>query len=127
MSLSGQPGRTWLHLLTLPCASGSQSVLSSLTVMQDAQSFFGFTMTARPSYAIGSSMYSIPLALHASTSVGLIGRDASEMSVSPLQNFLKPPPVPEIPTVTFALGFTFWNSSATASLIGQAALDPAMD
>ena len=63
-------------------------------------------------------MYSMPLALQASTSVGLIGRDASEMSVSPAQNFLKPPPVPEMPTVTRALGFAFWNSSATASVIG---------
>ena len=26
------------------------------------------------------------------------------MSVSPLQNFSKPPPVPEMPTVTFTFG-----------------------
>ena len=30
----------------------------------------------------------------------LIGRDAFEMSVSSAQNFSKPPPVPEVPTVT---------------------------
>jgi len=41
------------------------------------------------------------------------------MSLSPRQNFLKPPPVPEIPTVTLtAPFFAFWNSSATASEIG---------
>ena len=40
------------------------------------------------------------------------------MSVSPAQNFLKPPPVPEMPTVIRARGFAFWNSSATASVMG---------
>ena len=40
------------------------------------------------------------------------------MSVSPRQNFLKPPPVPEMPTVTLtAPFFVFWNSSATPSVI----------
>ena len=116
--MSGQPGRTWLHFMTLPCASGAQSVFSSSTVMQSAQLFLGFTMIARPSYAIGSSMYSTLLVVHSSTSVGLIGREASEMSVSPAQNFLKPPPVPEMPTVIFTSRFFFWNSSATASVIG---------
>jgi hypothetical protein len=55
----------------------------------------------------------------ASISFFRIGREASEMSVSPRQNFLKPPPVPEMPTVTLmAFFFAFWNSSATASVIG---------
>ena len=41
------------------------------------------------------------------------------MSVSPRQNFLKPPPVPEMPTVTLIYCFfAFWNSSATASVTG---------
>ena len=40
------------------------------------------------------------------------------MSVSPLQNFLKPPPVPANATVTLTFGLAFWNSSATASVIG---------
>ncbi len=39
--------------------------------------------------------------------VWLILRDAFEMSVSPLQKRVKPPPVPEMPTVTRALGFFF--------------------
>jgi len=46
------------------------------------------------------------------------------MSVSPLQNFLNPPPVPEIATVTFTPGLAFWNSSATASLMGPTVLEP---
>src|SRR3989304_736947 len=53
-----------------------------------------------------------------------IDLDASLMSVSPAQNFLKPPPVPLIPTVTLTLGYFFWNSSPTASLMGNTVLEP---
>ena len=38
------------------------------------------------------------------SSSGLIGREASEMSVSPAQNFSNPPPVPDVPTETFTFG-----------------------
>src|SRR6185369_12682548 len=71
-------------------------------------------------------MYSIPAFLQASISVALIGRDASLMSVSPRQNFWNPPPVPEMPTVTFTPGLAFWKSSATASVIGNTVLDPSI-
>ena len=54
----------------------------------------------------------------------MIGRDAFEMSVSLRQNFWKPPPVPDEPTVTRVPAFAFWNSSATASVIGNTVLDP---
>ena len=40
------------------------------------------------------------------------------MSVSPAQNFLNPPPVPDSATVTSTPGWTALNSSATASEIG---------
>ena len=43
------PSRTWLHFVTLPWASGSHIFLSSATVTQSAQLFFGFTTTASPS------------------------------------------------------------------------------
>ena len=47
------------------------------------------------------------------------------MSVSPRQNFLKPPPVPDTPTVTLIAPFlAFWNSSATASVIGNTVPHP---
>jgi hypothetical protein len=46
------------------------------------------------------------------------------MSDSPRQNFWNPPPVPEIPTVTFVPGVARWKSSATASLMGNTVLDP---
>ena len=46
------------------------------------------------------------------------------MSISARQNFWKPPPVPEMPTVTRVSLSAFWNSSATASLIGNTVLEP---
>ena len=48
------------------------------------------------------------------------------MSVSPLQNFSKPPPVPETPTVTRTSGATERNSSATASVTGKTVLEPSI-
>src|SRR3546814_7811240 len=55
----------------------------------------------------------------------MIGRDASEISVSPRQNFVKPPPVPDTPTVTWMLpAVSDWNSSATASVTGYTVLEP---
>ncbi len=62
--------------------------------------FFGWITTVSASKATGSSKYSTPAALQSSISFFRIGREASEMSVSSRQNFLKPPPVPEMPTVT---------------------------
>jgi hypothetical protein len=56
----------------------------------------------------------------------LIGRDASLMCVSPRQNFWNPPPVPDTPTVTRTFGCFFWNSSATASVMGNTVLDPSI-
>ena len=79
---------------------------------------------AMPSYATGISMNSMPDLAQASTSLALIGREASLMSISPRQNFWKPPPVPEMPTVTLTPWLAFWNSSATASLMGKTVLDP---
>ena len=62
--------------------------------------FFGLTATVRASKASGSSMNSMPAFLQSSISDFRIGREPFEMSVSPRQNFLNPPPVPEMPTVT---------------------------
>src|SRR3954447_25079830 len=60
------------------------------------------------------------------SSSGLIGRDASEMSVSPAQNFSKPPPVPDVPTVIFTFGFSPWNASWAAWANGATVLDPSI-
>ena len=51
----------------------------------------------------------MPAFLQIAASSSLIGREASEMSVSPAQNFSKPPPVPEMPTVTLTLGCSPWK------------------
>jgi hypothetical protein len=56
----------------------------------------------------------------------LIGREAPAIAISPAQNFLKPPPVPETPMVTRLSRLTFWNSSATASLMGETVLEPSI-
>src|SRR5829696_1523380 len=66
----------------------------------------------------------MPFAWHALVSSSSIGREASEMSVSPAQNFSNPPPVPEVPTVTLTSGFSALNSSAIASVSGPTVLDP---
>ena len=55
-----------------------------------------------------------------------IGRDASLMSVSPLQNFSKPPPVPEVPTVICTPEFSAMKSSAAVSLNGATVLEPSI-
>src|SRR6266545_3775774 len=68
----------------------------------------------------------MPFAWQAFASSDSISRDASEMSVSPAQNFSKPPPVPEVPTVTLTFGFSPLNSSAIASVSGPTVLDPSM-
>ena len=82
------------------------------------QSFFGWTTIESASYAMGISMNSILFVAARATSLGVIGREASEIAVSPAQNLLNQPPVPEIPTVTLTFGATLANSSATASVIG---------
>ena len=87
---------------------------------------FGFATTDSPSLATWTSSYLMPLLSQAAVSSASIARDASEMSVSPAQNFSKPPPVPEVPTVTRTPEFCSWNSSAAASLSGATVLEPSM-
>src|SRR4051794_6323258 len=48
------------------------------------------------------------------------------MSVSPAQNFSKPPPVPEVPTVTWTSGFSSLNSSAAACVNGATVDEPSI-
>ena len=48
------------------------------------------------------------------------------MSVSPAQNFSKPPPVPDVPTETLTSGFSAMKRSATASVSGPTVLEPSM-
>src|SRR5687768_9050386 len=46
------------------------------------------------------------------------------MSVSPAQNFSKPPPVPEVPTVILTPGFSPSKASAAACVKGATVLEP---
>src|SRR5687767_5990736 len=71
-------------------------------------------------------MNSMLFARHAFISDSLIGREALLISVSPRENFLNPPPVPDTPTVTRISPCSFLYSSATASVIGYTELDPSM-
>jgi hypothetical protein len=82
--------------------------------------------TVRASKATGSSMYSMPLALASSISFAVMGRLASQMSISLRRNFLNPPLVPDSPTVTWTFLVAIWNSSATAAEIGKTVLDPSI-
>ena len=72
-------------------------------------------------------MYLMPALRQFSISSAEIGREAFAMSISPRQNFLKPPPVPAMPTVTRTLPrLEIWNSSASASEIGNTVLEPSI-
>ena len=61
------------------------------------------------------------------TSLSFIALDAFDIAVSPGQNFLKPPPVPETPTEIFTSGFKIVNSSATAWVIGKTVEEPSIN
>src|SRR5687768_12984306 len=104
---------------------GSQTDLSCSTVRQ-VTGFSGLATTVRASLAIWSSAYSTPPFSQAAISSSPIASEASLASVSPAQNFSKPPPVPEVPTVTLTSGFSPWNCSAIASVRGATVLDPSM-
>ena len=123
---SGKLGLTWFQLVTLPSDSGAQIVLSSSTVRHLAQSFSLLTISVRASLATAISAYSMPASAQAAASSSLIERDASEMSVSPAQNFLKPPPVPDWPTVTStpSPSGVALNSSLAAAVSGATVDEP---
>src|SRR5690606_14495964 len=98
--------------------------LSCSVVRQVAQVFSLFTTTVSASVATVSSTYLMPFDSQAAFSSSLIGREPLEMSVSPLQNFSKPPPVPEVPTVTLTLGCSSAKNSAAALVSGATVLEP---
>ena len=77
-----------------------------------------------PSIAILSSVYSMPAAWHSAASSSLILREASEMSVSPAQNFLKPSPVPGPSIVYLKSGLLAASASATPVEIGSTVDEP---
>ncbi len=86
----------------------------------------GLVSTAMPSKATFSSTYSMPFAAHVSASSSLIGRLASEMSVSPSQKTANPSPVPGPLTVTCTAEPASSASSATFSETGCTVDEPEM-
>ena len=122
--MSGNPARTSAHEVAKP--SGRKILFSSATVSWSTQSFSGLITTVSPSNATGISTNSIPASEQRSISFALTGRLAPVTSVSPAQNRLNPPPVPDTPTVTSTPPFSYLNASATASVIGNTVLDPSI-
>ena len=83
--------------------------------------------TAMPSLATWTSSYLMPaFSQTGASSSSLIGREAVEMSVSPAQNFSKPPPVPDWPTVTLTSGCSSLKSSPAASANGKTVEEPSI-
>ena len=68
--------------------------------------FSGFVITVTPSSATSSSVYSMPAFLQALASSSSIGREASAMSISPLQKSSNPSPVPGPSTLIATSGLS---------------------
>src|SRR5829696_7762690 len=117
----GNLGSTWFQVVAPPCLKISAICLK---FGLSTKLFLDEVTTASPSRPIRKSWYLMPLASHACFSSSLMAREASEMSVSPLQNLVKPPPVPEVPTVTLTPDCSLLNSSVMASLIGATVEEP---
>src|SRR5829696_867776 len=107
----GNLGSTWFQVVAPPCLKISAICLKFSV---STKLFLDEVTTASPSRPIRNSWYLMPLASHACFSSSLMAREASEMSVSPLQNLVKPPPVPEVPTVTLTPDCSLLNSSVMA-------------
>ena len=81
-----------------------QTFFSSAVVRQVAQVFCLLVTSVIPSFATVNATHLMPFSRQAAYSVDLIALDAFARSISPRQNFSKPPPVPEIPTVILTFG-----------------------
>ena len=82
-----------------------QTFLSSAVVRQVALDAFCWLVTiVMPSFATVNATHLTPFWRQLAYSVLLIARDAFARSISPRQNFSKPPPVPETPTVILTFG-----------------------
>ncbi len=111
-SWSGKLGLTSFQLSAFE--PGFHIWCSCSTVRHVAQVFCLLTTIAIPSFATVNAMERIPLSEQILFSEALIGRDAFARSISPRQKRSKPPPVPEMPTVTFTFLCSFLKPSAAA-------------
>src|SRR4029450_332864 len=119
----GNLGSTWFQVVAPPCLKISAICLKFRV---SRKLFLDEVTMARPSRPTRNSWYLMPLAAQACFSSSLMAREASEMSVSPLQNVVTPPPVPEVPTVTLTPDSCLLNSSVMASLIGATVEEPSI-
>jgi hypothetical protein len=99
MRWSGHSGRRSFQVLACLEALAVQMRLSSDTLRLSTKVFCLLTTTARPSMATWISKGVMPLAWQALVSLERMGRLASATSISPRQNFWRPPPVPEKATL----------------------------
>src|SRR5688500_15122630 len=99
---SGNPARMSFQLSTFEPVF--QTFFSSAVVKHVAQVFCGLIASVMPSFATVNATHLTPFSRHCAYSEDLIGREAFARSISPRQNFSKPPPVPEMPTVIRTLG-----------------------
>ena len=101
-----------------------QIAFSSAVVRQSTHVFCLLTTTERPSLATVNAIHFTPASRQRIASEFRIGREALARSVSLRQKRSKPPPVPEMPTVTRACGLLFWKPSAAAIAYGPTVLEP---
>ena len=121
---AGIPG-TSPHFMILPAASAFH-MIASCSVVTHCSGFAVFTTTDSASFATVTKSNSIPFSAQSAASSSLIKREAFEASVSPLQNFSKPPPVPEMLTETRTPGLTSMNNSAATSEAGPTVEEPSI-
>src|SRR3990170_2262520 len=113
---SGKPGRTSFQLDTFEPVS--QIFFSSSTERHVAQVFCWLTTTVSASWATVNARHEpIELSLQVCASLSFMGLDASDRSISPLQNLWKPPPVPEMPTVMRTLLAPAREKSSAAAVV----------
>src|SRR5690606_3928473 len=112
--------------LQLEIVESGPQIAFSCSVLRHSTGLSTLTTTDSASLATVSCSYAMPFSSQIAISSSEIGREASEIAVSPWQNRSKPPPVPDVATSTWTPGFSPMNSSAAASDRGATVLDPSI-
>ncbi len=119
---SGKPARTSFQLSTFEPVS--QIFFSSAVVRQFAHVFCWLTTIERPSFATVKAMHLTPF-VAALDGLGALHRARRVREVGlALQKRSKPPPVPEMPTVTRTPLFFFWKRFGRGGRVRAEVLEP---
>ena len=102
ISWSGKLGSSWFQLVILE--PGAHSLISWSVVRQSTREVGVHDDGERVGGDLELGVLDRRLSSQAAISSSSIGREASEMSVSPAQNFSKPPPVPDSETDDLDVG-----------------------